>query len=428
MRKSIVLIVVIFIFFIKFVAAAGTETKIIRVGLVLEQPVLQLTVNPTDQLFDFNGNVEKPIANSESLLVFTVVDGMINMGTQPISKGPIRVKPTEQLLNWNSRSYRGEFAITISNGKLNLINILPIEDYLRAVVPKEVIPDWPMASLKAQAIAARTYTIASLNRHGKDIDLCSTTHCQVYGSASAETSTTDRAVMETAGQIMVYNGKIITALYHSSSGGFTEEPTNIWGFASPYLKPVLDWDQNSPHSQWLRSVDWKELQGMTARLYPKIGRLKQIFPESLAENGKIIKITLKGDLGEQVITGENFRNLANLPSSNIQLGLIYGPEPFITLWWSQNSLIPTAIISNTQIPALAGEVINPPWDQPDPWSWLQDKEIIRVLIKGSGLGHRVGLSQWGAKGMAEAGFNERQILEHYFPGISIIDYHDLKLK
>lgn len=426
MRRLLISIAVLMIFVIKVWPISGAEIRMIRVGLVIEQPVIQLMLNSDEQVIDINRGSEKPLAISDTNLIFTCEKGTIFLNNEPISKGPLRIKPGELFLSWNNWPYRGEFLITTNNGKLNLINILPLEEYLRGVVPKEAPYEWPLAALKAQAIAARTYTIASLNRHGKEIDLCATTHCQVFGSALAEMPSTDQAVLETAGQIMVYNGKVISALYHSSSGGFTEEPANIWGFNTPYLRPVVDWDQSSPHSQWIRAIEWKDAQAFAARSYPKIGRLKQILPAQIGDYGKILKVNLVGDLGEQVITGEQFRFLMNLPSSNIQLGLIYGPDPTVTLWWNQNSRFPTAILSNSQIPGLAGEIISPPWDLPEPWEWLQDKEICKVVIRGSGWGHRVGLSQWGAKGMAEAGYNERQILEHYYTGIKIVNYDDLK--
>ena len=72
------------------------------------------------------------------------------------------------------------------------------------------------------------------------------------------------------------------------------------------------------------------------------------------------------------------------------------------------------------------EVLNPPWDQPDAWAWLRDKEPVRLMVKGSGYGHGVGLSQWGAKGMADAGFNERQILEYYYKGVRIVSLDEIQ--
>lgn len=128
---------------------------------------------------------------------------------------------------------------------------------------------------------------------------------------------------------------------------------------------------------------------------------------------------LKGDLNQTMISGEQFRFLAGLPSSTLQIGVIYGPEPYITVWWSHKDIYPTAIAANNEIPGLTADLLDPPWDLPDPWAWLQDKNPVKIVIKGSGWGHGVGLSQWGAKGMAENGFNEQQILEHYYPGAKV---------
>jgi stage II sporulation protein D len=226
--------------------------------------------------------------------------------------------------------------------------------------------------------------------------------------------------------VVAYRGKVISALYHSSSGGSTSDSANVWNYNAPYLKTALDWDQNSPHNQWVKYLYWEELQGLTMRSYPSIGRLKLVLPQVYSQEGQLLKIALQGDLAEKTITGEQFRSLAGLPSSKVQIGVIYGPQPFINLWWSPNKSLPVAVMANNEIPGLIADVLTPPWDLPDPWSWLQDKEPVKIVLRGSGWGHGVGLSQWGAKGMAEVGYNERQILEHYYPGATITDIGNIR--
>lgn len=407
-------------------ALAG-EVAPIRIGLLVNQPSLRITLDPADQVFDMAEGAPRQLTPATGELIFSIKDGLITLNDQPLSTGPIVIKSSGPLLTWNLRNYRGELMLLGLKGKLSLINVLPLEDYLRGVLPKEVSPEWPLAALKAQAIAARTYTVASLNRHGGEgYDLCPSTHCQVYGGASVETPATDRAVAETVGEVMTFNGKIISAQYHSSAGGMTEDPSDVWGFTAPYLKPVLDWDQNSPHWQWTRSVEWSDLQAMALRSYPQIGRLRRITAVAFENDGSLSRVNLTGDLGELTLNGERFRFLLNLPSSNLQIGLIYGPDPLITVWWAPGNTDPIALVADDSIPGLAAEVLNPPWNLPDPWSWLQDKEPLRVAVKGRGWGHRVGLSQWGAKGMAEAGFDEHQILKHYYQDIVVMDVKDIK--
>ena len=401
-----------------------SQSQLLKVGLTQDQTELNIVLTEGAMVLDLAANKPQTLLVTGDHLIFTYTKETIFINNTPIGAGPVAVIPGTALLTWNGRSYRGEFLISPQNGKLNLVNRIALEDYLRGVLPREVSPSWPMASLKAQAIAARTYSIVSSNRHGKNnYDLCATTHCQVYGGAGVENPNTDQAVAETAGLIIIYNKRPIYAYYHDSSGGYTEDPVNVWSTAVPYLKPVPDWDFNAPLAQWTRTISWQDLQVAATRNYPQVGRLYQVLPVGFGRNGKVLKLNLRGDKGEVIISGEQFRYLTGIPSSNMQLAMIYGPEPFITLWWVHGNPLPEVLTANNEIPGLGADILNPPWDLPDPWSWLQDKEPIRVVVKGAGWGHGLGLSQEGAKEMAVRGYTELQILEHYYPGATVAQWN-----
>lgn len=400
-------------------AYGGESTRQVNIGLATNQTEIVLTLSGTETILDLAASPAQTIFLPGDQEVITCIEDALFINDIPVGTGPLLVIPEGSLLSLGSRNYRGMFLITAQKGKLQLINRLELEEYLQGVVPREVSPGWPAAVLKTQAIAARTYTYTSLKRHQDNgFDLCATDHCQVYGGATAEYLSTNKAVMETKGQVLTYKGKIIGAFYHSSSGGYTEDAANVWSSSSPYLKPVIDWDQNSPYARWTRTLSWLELQGLATGAYPGIGRLKQLLPVAFGKDGRILRLTLKGDLGEVSLSGNQFRGLAGIPSSNMQFLLVYGPEPLITLDWSNRQPYP-AVLSPSDIPGIAAEILNPPWDQPDPWAWLADKEPLKLVIRGAGWGHGVGMSQWGAKGMADFGYNERQILAHYYPGTVI---------
>ncbi len=416
----IVLLSVLLVSGAGFPAAAQNGAALVRVGLAQGQAELCFDFSAGGYLFDLARETPEQLALPGEQVSVAALDGMIFLNNLPVGPGPIRIIPDAGLLRWNNRSYRGEFLITAGGGRLSLINRLPVEDYLRGVVPREVYPSWPLASLKAQAVAARTYAAASLGRHGAEgFDLCATTHCQAYGGVTVEHPNTDRAVAETAGQVLTYDGKTISAFFYDSSGGLTADPAKVWTVSLPYLKEVYDWDFNSPHAQWTRSFSWPELQAMAARSYPQLGTLVQIRPLEFGKDGRVLKLALKGTLGEQTLSGEQFRAQTGIPSANIKIAVVYGPEPAIALWWVHGAVFPEAIVRSPELPGFGAEVLNPPWDLPDPWEWLRDKEPQLLVIKGSGWGHGVGLSQWGAKGMAERGYNERQILEYFYPGATI---------
>lgn len=139
--------------------------------------------------------------------------------------------------------YRGIVMIQNKNGKLTVINNVPLEDYLKGVVPSEMPSSWATEAHKAQAIAARSYALANLGKRARyGYDLKDTPEDQAYGGASAETADTNYAVEQTKGIVLTYNMKVINAYYSASAGGQTN--TNSWGSNLPYLRSVPSFDDN----------------------------------------------------------------------------------------------------------------------------------------------------------------------------------------
>ncbi len=400
--------------------ASMAEGELVEVGLAFNIEEIRLDGAGDTILLDLgNPNQEVlPWVGDQALV--TTGGEKIYINDLPVSSGPLLVLSANYSLTWEERAYRGALLIFSRNGKLNLINRLPLEDYLRGVVPKEVPAGWPMAALKAQAIAARTYTLANLGRHRVEgFQLCATTHCQVYQGLSGEHPNTDRAISETQGMVVTHENKLIAAVYHDSSGGYTKDASEIWSQPVPYLIPAPGWDSDSPYNQWTQSFSWEELGGYINKAYPEIGELRQLLPADFGGDGRIIKLTLKGSNGERVVTGEQFRHAIGIPSSNMKIGIVYGPEPLVTLWWRRGQDQIEGALFEPEVFAENFEIIEPGREAPDPWPQLREKAPIRLDIRGAGRGHGVGLSQWGAKGMAEAGYNEKQILEHFYPGAAV---------
>jgi stage II sporulation protein D len=152
----------------------------------------------------------------------------------PASEGGIRVQ---------GHRYRGRILVFLNDrGTLNLVNELPVEEYLRGVVPSEMGPEQyrQLEALKAQAVAARTYTLRNLGEFSREgYDICATPRCQVYGGMDVEHPLSDRAVRETAGQVLLYHGELVDALYSSTCGGHTEDVKVMFPLKEePYLKGV----------------------------------------------------------------------------------------------------------------------------------------------------------------------------------------------
>lgn len=151
--------------------------------------------------------------------------------------------PAESGVRWEGRRYRGRLEVYLNNrGRLNLVNELPLEQYLRGVVPRELGPGaYPeLEALKAQAIAARSYTLRNLGEFADEgYDLCGTPRCQVYGGMDDEHPLSDRAIAETAGEILFYDGQPIDALYSATCGGHTENVEVIFPLKrAAYLRGV----------------------------------------------------------------------------------------------------------------------------------------------------------------------------------------------
>ena len=155
------------------------------------------------------------------------------------------IKPNDNgFISTKRRWYRGEFIIENRGGKLVVINNLPLEDYLLGVVPSEMPSKWSYEALKAQAIAARSYAIANKGkRASRGYDLKDTPEDQAYGGASAETATTNSAVIETKGVVITYNQKVIPAYYSASAGGHTVNSGAVWNKDLPFLKSVPSFDE-----------------------------------------------------------------------------------------------------------------------------------------------------------------------------------------
>jgi len=139
--------------------------------------------------------------------------------------------------------YRGDIIIYNLDEKLTIVNSLPLEEYLMGVVPSEMPSKWNIEAHKAQAIAARSYALANLNKRGSHgYDLKDTPADQAYGGASSETPQTTHAVLSTRGEVLTYDNKIIPAYYHAASGGKTLEAGEVWNHDLPYIQSVDAYD------------------------------------------------------------------------------------------------------------------------------------------------------------------------------------------
>ncbi len=228
------------------------------------------------------------------------------------SKGSLRILTTSDL--GNSGAYRGVVRVVRSSGALMLINSVPLESYLRGVVPHEVSPSWPAEALKAQACAARAYALNSRNP-GSSWDVYCDVRDQAYVGVGIEDPRTDAAVLATAGVTPTYDGKVITAYYFSCSGGHTENIEYGWPGASPepYLKGVVD-----PYDYFGSLHDWGPLRRTGAQVKAAIGGngpLRAVVAVKHGTSPRIVKAAIVGAKGVTFMDGNELRMKLGLNST-----------------------------------------------------------------------------------------------------------------
>ena len=206
-------------------------------------------------------------------------------------------------LSVDGAGYRGELQVFPNGGGVAVVNVVSLERYLRGVVPWEMPHRWNPEALKAQAVAARSYALATL-KHGQAFDLYADTRDQVYGGIRAETDATNRAVGATAGQILTYRGRVALAYYSSTSGGRTEAGSK------PYLASVSDpYDGISPHHRW-GPIRFTE-HGLAVRLHvPGVRTITPVFNSS----GRVASVRIAWRRGATVFQGSAVQTALGLPS------------------------------------------------------------------------------------------------------------------
>lgn len=274
---------------------------------------------------------------------------------------------------FDGNSYYGGVRFTAwESGRINVVNYVGLEDYVKGVIPYEMSSSWPYEALKAQAICARTYVVYNQNAYEEyDFDLTDDTKSQVYRGCGEANQTTDSAVDETAGLYVRYQGKICDIYYFASSGGATEDGINVFGVNEPYLSGKTDpfedaVDYNIKDWTLYRSGDEMAL-ALTAEGYT-IGTICQLLPEYSA-NGNVIAMTYIDNDGTSLrLEGRECYSLIRLNNCRFTV----------------------------------------------------ESDGYSFVFRGDGWGHNCGMSQWGARAMALVyGYDCEDIIRFYFTGAYI---------
>lgn len=353
-----------------FVAAVNGTFKVWVGTYTSEQEAID-DLKPVTQALGHEGIVLYPHAKRILLRLYdgrtwiSVQDNDNFLGIYPLA--------ADKYIKINGTQYRGSLRFVRQEGSdMTVINWLPLEQYLYGVVPKEVTATWNIEAVKAQAVLSRSYAAANMNKYAKyGFNLDNTTNSQAYPGMSIEHPQSNRAVDETRGQVVTYEGKAVPVYYFATSGGHTEDVENVWGGeALPYLRGVEDPYENpeeATNANWTKTFTKAEVKDKLAASGVSIGDIVSIEVTEYSEAGRALNTKIMGTEGEKEYKFENIRYPFGLPSHMFTV-------------------------------ALEGDTFT---------------------FTGKGWGHGAGLSQWGAKGMAEQGFTYQEIIKHYFTGVEI---------
>ena len=210
--------------------------------------------------------------NATSIAVTISSDGIISYGENVFDTNSgqrLTIMPKSGFItNGSGKKFRGGIQFLNSgSGRLTIVNYLTVDDYVKGVVPREMSASWHIEALKAQAVCARNYVVSNCNKHkSAGFDVCTSVHCQVYGGMSSEYDSSNRAVDETKGQFLMYNGSLAETLFFSSSGGHTGNAKYVWGNPVPYLcGSENEFENPNENSRYRWSFTKTALQGAASR-------------------------------------------------------------------------------------------------------------------------------------------------------------------
>ena len=305
-------------------------------------------------------------------------------------KVTLRSSKEDDKLTFKKKKYEGTITITSTKKGYVIVNELPIETYVKYVIPSEMPLEFSKEALKTQAVCARTFAYMNIKNPAYkqyDANLDDSTSYQVYNSCGTHDSS-NQAVDETKGMVITYNGELINCYYFSTSSGNTEN-MRLWGSKTPaYISSVESKDNNSPYYRWTAKINKNSI------VNSDYGKLKSIKVIKKSEHGYAVKIKAIFEHGEIVFKDEN--KIRRFLGGGIESIILYNGEV-------RNDL--------TSIPSSCFEIEN-----------CGDKYIT---LNGAGFGHDIGLSQYGANKLASEGQNYEMIIKYYYKNVEIKDVSGL---
>ena len=427
LKKLLILSVLLFTFIFASAAAAAEQ---IHVGIVEGQATAELSCEDEFTVRDSAGKTTTMpkgkyfIHVQQGKLFFDDNNEFGNEAFVAAAAG----KRSPQI---NKRSYKGDFQLRAEQGdKLLVVNRLPLENYLASVLPAKTMVVWPDEVIKAQAVAARSYAMYKMEQSENAYALLATDKELPYGGTGKriEKAAVTKLIQATKGQYLAdAYGRAIEAVTTSSTGGRTESALNLWGTPVSYLQSVEDYDSDSPEYTWERRVSPAFLEGLLAQRGYAAGKLTSIRLSPLDDagvdrtpTGRVKYIILSGEAATVKISGDELVELLGLNSALFELETgTPVPETLkvpIEDYYGME-------IGSKDIDIKVNESKKPVWKNlVRSYHLLGGGKEEKIIFHGKGKGSGLGLSAWGARGLANADAKAtyKTILAHYYPGAKLV--------
>ena len=348
----------------------------------------------------------------------------------------IGIMPTgaDKPVTWfKNIKYYGCFEYRRTGTDINVINVIMVGDYVKGVVPYEMGTNWPAEAMKAQAVCAASFARRNRNKHSSlGFDVCNTTCCQVYYGLKNSSDACNAACDAVRGLGLYYGDELCNTVYHSSNGGSTEAAVNVWSTDYPYLQPVSDTYEDlekASYGHWSETYTGKEIQWILNAKNYSIGEVVQAYVSEYTDAGNVYSVTFVDASGKKLtFSKEAARTI--LSSSTLdkytrsQRYTIVSSAGSLDICVNSGSNVRT-VTSGTMVIGSGGnisqiansdEIYMITADGIESKSATETTGEVVFTVTGSGWGHNVGMSQWGARGRAEAGWTCEQILTYYFTG------------
>ncbi len=347
-------------------------SEIVRIAIVQDASSLSLKVKGFFKIRNLVNNRVIYSAKSINTTVTVYKDGIMLAGLKPGSNNLVVESDDPEAVLINGKLFRGNIQFIKRNNKILAVNRIGLQDYIKGILYHEVSHYWPMEALKAQAIVCRTYALYQMQENKqKDFDVTSDIYSQVYGGQESERFRTNKAVDETEGKVIFYQGKIIPAYFHATCAGHTEDAALLWNIdLSPLKGVVCPYCKESPHFNWHYDLPIKEIAKKLSDAGFKVKDIKNIRIEGKDNSGRITNLIITSEEGDEKVPAKDFRG----------------------------TIGPNIIKSANFSVSIAGK---------------------DMVFEGIGWGHGVGLCQWGAYFMAKEGKSADEILKYYYPGINV---------